>query len=65
MSNCYDHELKQNMLRDKPLGTFEAVKVELNHQKLELTNWFYNQLKLYDYAEKNTKDWYKDYRGFE
>ena len=63
MSNCYDHEIKMNMLRDKPLGTIQAVKKELDFNKLRLTNWFYEQLKNYDYAEENTKAWYKNYRG--
>ena len=51
------------MLRDKPLGTIQAVKKELDFNKLRLTNWFYEQLKNYDYAEENTKAWYKNYRG--
>ena len=63
MSNCYDHELKMNMLRDKPLGTIQSVKKELDFNKLRLTNWFYEQLKNYDYAEENTKTWYQNYRG--
>jgi hypothetical protein len=63
MSNCYDHEIKMNMLRDKPLGTIQSVKKELDFNKLRLTNWFYEQLKNYDYAEENTKAWYENYKG--
>lgn len=65
MSNCYDHEIKTNMLRDKPFGTYEGIKEELKYNKLKLTNWFYNQLKMYEYAEDNIEIWYKNYRGFD
>jgi len=65
MSNCYDHKIKMNMLRDKPIGTLTGVREELKHNKLKLTLWFYNQLKMYEYAEDNIETWYKDYRGFD
>ena len=63
MSNSYDHNLKMNMLRNKPIGTLTGVREELEYNKLQLTNWFYNQLKMYEYAEDNIETWYKNYRG--
>ena len=65
MSNCYDHEIKMNMLRNKSFGTYAGVKKELAHNKLELTLWFYNQLKMYEHAENNIETWYENYTGDE
>tara|TARA_R100001510_G_C7482824_1_gene94067 strand:- start:44 stop:199 length:156 start_codon:yes stop_codon:yes gene_type:complete len=50
------------MLRNKPLGTLTGVREELEYNKLQLTNWFYKQLKLYEYAEDNIEIWYKNYK---
>ena len=40
MSNCYDHELKMNMLNTYYFKDKKQVVKMLNESKAELTNWF-------------------------
>ena len=63
MSNCYDHELKMNMLDTYYFkNKNEAVKM-LKENQAELTNWFFDEMQKYENAQKNFDQWFTEYTG--
>ena len=62
MSNCYDHEIKKNML-STVYGSKEDIKEDLMKSRLELVGWFSDQLKMYDRAMGDFDQWYEEYVG--
>ena len=63
MSNCYDHELKMNMLNTYYFKDKKQVVKMLNESKAELTNWFFDEMQKYENAEKNLDQWFTEYTG--
>ena len=63
MSNCYDHELKMNMLDTYYFKNKKQVVKMLNESKAELTNWFFDEMQKYENAEKNLDQWFTEYTG--
>ena len=64
MSNCYDHELKMNMLDTYYFkNKNEAVKM-LKESQAELTDWFFDEMQKYENAQKNFEPMvYRIYRS--
>ena len=63
MSNCYDHEYKSNMLDSYYWDNKDKAKKNLSENKIKLISWYQKQLTLYQNAEDNFDEWYKEYAG--
>ena len=63
MSNCYDHEYKSNMLNSYYWDNKDKAKKNLSENKIKLISWYQKQLTLYQNAEDNFDEWYKEYAG--
>ena len=62
MSNCYDHNIKMNMLYTV-YGSKEDIKKELMKNRLELDDWYHAEQKKYDRALTEFDQWYEEYAG--
>jgi len=63
MSNCYDHELKMNMLDTYYFKDKKQTEKMLNENRAKLTNWFLFEMQKYQNAEKNFDQWFTEYTG--
>ena len=62
MSNCYDHNIKMNMLATV-YGSKEYIKKELKKSRDELRDWYYEEDKKYNRALAHFDAWYEEYAG--
>ena len=63
MSNCYDHELKMNMLDTYYFKDKKQTEKMLNENRAKLTNWFLFEMQKYQNAEKNFDQQFTEYTG--
>ena len=63
MSNCYDHELKMNMLDTYYWEDKVEAKKNLRENLNELDDWYKNEKKKYERAIWNFDNWYEEYTG--
>jgi hypothetical protein len=48
---------------DSVYGTRQELKNNMEENKRELSKWYYEQMRMYDYAFLNFNQWYKEYAG--
>ena len=63
MSNCYDHELKMNMLDTYYWEDKVEAKKNLRENLNELDDWHKNEKKKYERAIWHFDNWYEEYTG--
>jgi hypothetical protein len=63
MSNCYDHELKMNMLNTYYFKDKKQAKENLNKNLQELKEWYQLELDKYITAHTNFDQWFNEYTG--
>ena len=63
MSNCYDHELKMNMLDTYYWEDKVEAKKNLRENLNELDDWNKNEKKKYERAIWHFDNWYEEYTG--
>jgi hypothetical protein len=63
MSNCYDHELKMNMLDTYYWEDKVEAKKNLRENLNELDDWYKNEKKKYERAIWHFDNWYEEYTG--
>ena len=63
MSNCYDHEIKMNMLDKYVFKNKDEAKKNLAENKIKLKSWYQKQLTHYQNAEDNFDEWFTEYTG--
>jgi hypothetical protein len=63
MSNCYDHQIKINMLDKYYFKNKDEAKKNLAENKIKLKSWYQKQLTYYQNAEDNFDEWFTEYTG--
>lgn len=63
MSNCYDHEIKMDMLDKYYFKNKDEAKKNLAKNKIKLKSWYQKQLTHYQNAEDNFDEWFTEYTG--
>jgi len=63
MSNCYDHEVKMNMLDTYYFKNKKQAKENLNKNLQEFRKWYEDECKKYINAIGNFDDWFEQYTG--
>ena len=63
MSNCYDHELKMNMLDTYYFNNKNDAEENLNKNLEQFRKWYEDEIKKYINAIGNFDNWYEEYTG--
>ena len=66
MSNCYDHEVKMNMLDTYYFKNKKQAKENLNKNLQEFRKWYEDECKKYKRplgGDESFDQWYEEYTG--